>query len=199
MRRVLLMCLCSAILVSCAARRPSVDLPDISTWEQRQAVLGNVVEWEFRGRIAVKAGDEGFNGKLRWTQNGQEFHATVSGPLGIGTVRIDGDEQTITLTDKDGAQTILTDPEAELYYRYGWTIPVARLPFWALGIPDPALAAVTEVDDEGRMTHLEQSDWVVDISRYGHGGGHEMPRKLTASNSNTRVRLVIGSWLFFER
>lgn len=171
----------------------------MSNWGQRQAVLVDVAGWEFRGRIGVKAGVEGFNGKIRWTQDGDNFHATLGGPLGIGTVTLDGDGDSVTLTDKDGVKTVLADAESELYYRYGWTIPIARLRFWVLGIPDPALPADTEVDAGGRLSRLEQSEWVVDISRYGTGGGHEMPRKLTASNDNTRVRLVIANWLFFER
>ena len=28
---------------------------------------------------------------MRWTQDGEDFEATVSGPLGIGTVRLEGD------------------------------------------------------------------------------------------------------------
>jgi len=189
----------SVVLVGCATYKHGVDLPAISTWEQRQDVLGGVREWTFRGRIAVKAGDEGFNGKLHWTQEREAFFATVGGPLGIGTVRIEGDGRTVTLTDKNNDKTVLLDAEAELFVRYGWTIPVARLRFWALGIPDPSMPAITTVDPAGRLLRLEQSGWVVEISEYREGGGTDMPRKLTASNANTRVRLVIGRWLFGER
>lgn len=188
-----------AILGACAVQRPSVALPELSTWEYRQNVLQSLSEWEFRGRIAVKAGDDGFDGKFRWTQSGSEFYATVGGPLGIGTVKIEGNDRDITLTDKDGVETQLIDAEKELYYRYGWTIPVATLRFWALGIPDPGLPATTEVDEQGRLTQLEQSGWSVTISRYREGGGQELPRKMTATNPDTRVRMVIDKWLFFER
>lgn len=189
----------SLAISGCAATRPSIDLPDISTWEQRQAVLSTIVDWEFRGRIAVKAGDEGFNGKFDWTQTGDDFFATVGGPLGIGTVRIEGDDDVIVLTDKDGVQTVLVDPEAELYYRYGWTIPVASLRYWALGIPDPSLPAETRFDDTGRLVVIEQSQWQVRISRYREAAGQDLPRSLTASNPDTRVRMVIDRWNFFER
>ena len=174
-------------------------MPDISTWEQRQAVLSTIVDWEFKGRIAVKAGDEGFNGKFDWTQTGDDFFATVGGPLGIGTVRIEGDDDVIVLTDKDGVQTVLVDPEAELYYRYGWTIPVASLRYWALGVPDPSLPAETRFDDAGRLVVIEQSQWQVRISRYREAAGQELPGSLTASNPDTRVRMVIDRWNFFER
>jgi outer membrane lipoprotein LolB len=183
----------------CATTRESVDLPEIGSWEDRNAVLGNIREWEFRGRIAVKAGDEGFNGKFNWAQRYDAFNATVAGPLGIGTVRIEGDGQSVVLTDKDGVETALNDAERELRYRYGWTIPVASLRYWVLGIPDPSVPAVTELDDHGRLVRLEQSDWVVQISRYRDGGGQQMPRILSATNPDTRVRMVIDRWLFFDR
>jgi outer membrane lipoprotein LolB len=191
--------LCLALLSACATTRPSIDLPEITNWELRQEVLGAFSNWEFRGRIAVKAGDEGFNGKFRWTQTDDSFYATVGGPLGIGTVVIEGDGRKVILTDKDGLTTVLKNPEVELYYRYGWTIPVDSLRYWALGIPDPSSEAVTEVDDAGHLVSLEQNHWAVKISRYRESAGQQMPRTMTATNPDTRVRMVIDNWLFFER
>ncbi len=187
------------LLAGCASMPKSVPLPVIDSWDTRTAVLGDVDDWQFRGRIAVKAGDEGFNGKFNWSQQGGAFDATVGGPLGMGTVRIEGDGETVVLTDKDGVETVLQDAELELRYRYGWTIPVGSLRYWALGIPDPAEPAVTEVDEDGLLVRLEQRNWVVQISRYREGGGQQMPRILSATNPDTRVRMVIDRWLFFDR
>ena len=72
----------------CATPR-SAPLPEIGDWDTRTAVLGGLDEWEFSGRIGVTARDEGFNATLRWAQHGDDFQATVSGPLGIGTVRLE--------------------------------------------------------------------------------------------------------------
>ena len=187
------------VLAGCATTRQGIELPDIGTWDTRSAVLTDLRAWEFKGRIAVKAGDDGFNGKIRWSQQGNTFNTTVGGPLGMGTVRIEGDGRGVVLTDKDGVETVLQDAEYELWYRYGWMIPVASLRYWALGIPDPAIPAETSIDTEGRLTRLEQRDWVVDISRYREGGGQQMPRILTATHPDTRVRMVIDQWLFFGR
>jgi outer membrane lipoprotein LolB len=189
---------CLVVLCGCATTRPVIELPELSTWEVRQAVLGKLSSWEFKGRIAVKAGDEGFNGKFLWAQTGDEFSATVGGPLGIGTVRIEGNDRTIVLTDKDGVETPLVDPETELYYRYGWTIPVSSLRYWALGIPDPQRTAVTELDDAGRLKDLAQGNWQVTISRYRESAGQSLPHTLTATNPDTRVRMVIDAWSFFD-
>ncbi|MGB5628731.1 MAG: lipoprotein insertase outer membrane protein LolB [Woeseiaceae bacterium] len=188
-----------ALLAGCATVPENVNLPDIESWDMRTAVLGEIEHWEFKGRIAVKADDDGFNGKFDWAQQGDVFSATVAGPLGMGSVLIEGDGRVISLTDKEGVQTVLQDAELELRWRYGWTIPVASLRYWALGIPNPGQPAVTDFNEDGLLQRLEQSGWVVEISRYQEGGGQQMPRILSATSPDTRVRMVIDRWLFLER
>lgn len=185
-------------LTGCATMRDAVDLPPIDSWQARNDILGQLHAWEFKGRIAVKAGEDGFNAKYHWAQAGKAFDARVAGPLGIGTVRIASDGRTVTLTDKDGVDARLDDVESELRWRYGWTIPVESLRYWALGIPDPAVPGVIELDEQDRLLRLEQSGWFIEISRYAEGGGQSMPRVLTAKNQDARVRLVIDQWRFFE-
>lgn len=187
------------LLAGCATLPESVDLPPLGDWNTRRAVLGDLDRWMFRGRIAVRAGDEGMNGKFDWSQRGERFEATVSGPLGMGTVRIAGDARRVVHTDKDGVKTELVDVEAELLARYGWTIPVQSLRFWALGIPDPAVPATTVFGDDGLLASLEQGGWLVEIPRYADGGGQPMPRIFSARNVDTRVRVVIDQWSFPQR
>lgn len=169
-------------------------MPD---WESRQAILAGVDEWEFSGRIGVSAGDEGFNGQLHWRQDGVVFRARINGPLGLGTMFINGDYQELTLTDRNGVVTELQDAELELRQMYGWTIPVTSLRFWALGIPDPASPAETEFSDDGQLRKLYQQRWQVDFSQYREGGGQLLPRRLSAINDDVKVRLVIDNWVFF--
>jgi len=185
-----------ALLAGCATEQ-SILLPEMDGWETRQAVLSGQSDWGFSGRIGVSAGEEGFNGKLRWRQRRDVFEASVSGPLGAGAVQIDGDGRRITLTERDGAVTELDDPEYDLRMRYGWTIPVQSLRFWALGIPDPASPAATEFGDDGQLTRLTQRNWTVDIRQYREGGGQSMPRRITAVNADAKVRLVIDNWTFY--
>jgi outer membrane lipoprotein LolB len=184
-----------AVLAGCAAPRSAL-LPELGDWNARQQVLVGLDEWEFSGRIAVKTATDGFNGKLRWAQDRDAFAATASGPLGAGAVRIEGG-RSVALTDKDGTRTELDDAELEFRLRYGWTIPVQSLRYWALGVPDPSVSADTQIDENGRLTSLRQRDWSVTFSRYAEGGGQMMPRVFTAENADTRVRLVIDDWIFF--
>jgi outer membrane lipoprotein LolB len=182
-------------LTGCASSR-SVLLPDIDDWNTRQAVLQDEDEWEFAGGIGVSAGDEGFNGKLWWRQDGVVFRARISGPLGMGTIFINGDRREMTLTDRDGTVTELDDAEVELRERYGWTIPVSSLRYWALGIPDPASPSDASFNDSGQLSELTQRGWLVNIAQYTDGGGQSMPRRLTAVNDDIKLRLVIDNWTF---
>ncbi len=184
------------VLISACVTPKSLELPDLSDWESRQKILVGVDEWEFAGRIGVSAGDDGFNGQLRWRQDGVVFRARINGPLGVGTVFINGDRREITVTDRDGVVTELHDAEVELRQMYGWTIPVASLRFWVLGIPDPASPAETEFGEDGQLSKLRQQNWEVDITQYAQGGGQLMPRRLTAVNDDVKIRLVIDSWTF---
>ncbi len=184
------------LLAGCTIQR-GIELPPLPDWETRRAVLSEMHDWEFKGRVGVKAGDEGFNANLRWRQEGDIFHAALSGPLGIGNVRIEGDGETLTVTDNDGSVHHVEDADAELQAMYGWALPVASLRYWALGIPDPASPAATEFGAGGLLAVLEQRDWTVRFTDYGaDAGGVALPRRLTALNHDTRVRLVIHDWTF---
>ena len=197
LRRLPLLLVSAALIAGCASR-PVSELPELNEWEVRKEVLAAADDWEFSGRIAVSAGEDGFNGKLRWAQKDDTFQATVSGPLGIGTVRIEGEGQRAVLTDKDGVRTELQDVEAELLYRYGWTIPAKSLRYWALGIPDPGVAAQTVLNEDQQLASLEQGGWTLKISSYRINSGQSMPNRLSATNSSTRVRIVIDKWKFFD-
>ncbi len=189
--------LAAAVLLSaCASQPPSADLPDISTWDARRDVLSNLESWTFNGRIAVRNSADGFNGKLRYRQEAGDFEAVMSGPLGIGTVMLEGEGDELRFTDKDGQITRFEDPEADLERRYGWQVPLDSLRYWALGIPDPSRPAATSLNAKGQLDTLEQGGWSVVVSRYRQAAGQVMPGRLTAINGATRVTLVIDRWAF---
>jgi len=184
------------VIAACATQR-SIELPPMADWETRRAILGDLTRWEFHGRIGVSAGEEGFNGKLWWWQRDDDFRATISGPLGFGTVRIAGLGSAFTITDKDGVVTRIADAEADLQLRYGWTIPVDSLRYWALGIPDPQSPAINEFGDDGLLASVEQQGWQVSITQYRDAAGQPMPRRLTAVSDSAKVILVIDDWSFY--
>ncbi|MDH3441889.1 MAG: hypothetical protein OEM63_14115, partial [Gammaproteobacteria bacterium] len=99
-------CLIAAFLAGCTTTSGNL-LPEFDDWDTRKAFLERTDEWEFSGRIGVRAGDEGFNGKIWWRQDGIVYRARLSGPVGVGTVFVNGDGREVTLTDRDGVVTEL--------------------------------------------------------------------------------------------
>ena len=188
--------LCSAVLIAACAGPTAVNLPELPDWQTRQEILGAKDEWEFSGRIGVSAGEEGFNGRLWWRQDGPVVRARIAGPLGVGTVFLNGHGPELTVTDNDGVVTELRDAEHDLRASYGWTIPVTSLRYWALGIPDPATPAEMTFDDPGVLSQLRQGGWQVDFRDYREAAGQPMPRRLTAASEDVKVRLVIDEWTF---
>lgn len=185
------------VLAACTTQR-SIELPDISDPSTRYAVLSKLDQWEFAGRIGVSAGAEGFNGKIWWRQDGTVFRARISGPLGVGTVFINGNRGDMTITDNDGVATQLENAEIELRNRYGWTIPVESLRYWVLGVRDPELPSTGLPDEQGRISQFSQGSWSVNISEYREAAGQEMPRRLRADSGDVKVRMVIDEWTFRE-
>ena len=139
------------LLLSACATQRGHNLNDITDWESRQRILTDTTRWEFSGRIGVSAANEGFNGKIWWWQRDQYYRARISGPLGVGSILVDGDGDGATVTDEEGEVTKMADAEMELRQRYGWTIPLSSLRFWVLGVPDPARQAALEFGAEGML------------------------------------------------
>jgi outer membrane lipoprotein LolB len=193
--RYLAMTLSLLLIVGCAVER-GIGLPDLSDWNARTRTLASLMDWQFKGRIGVSTGNEGFNGELRYSQIDNGFRAMVSGPLGFGTIRLEGYGRSVTVIDKDGEEWILTDPEIDLHTMYGWTIPVTNLRFWALGIPNPTMPANTEFNEDGLLVSLTQDTWLIKITQYRDGGGQLMPRRLSAISGENKIRLVIDNWIF---
>lgn len=182
-------------LAACSTQQ-SRPLPSFSDWEGRKEALTDLRSWGFTGRIALRDANDGFQGSLRWEQRRDYFDARVSGPLGMGTVRIAGDADAVRVTDKDGGETRLFAPEADLQRLYGWQIPIESLRYWALGVPDPRYPAELQFLDDGSLSALEQLGWQVRIDRYRMGGGQLMPRRLKATRDAAQVTLVIDRWTF---
>lgn len=193
--RYLAITLSLLLIVSCATQR-GTGLPDFPDWNTRTQTLASLMNWQFKGRIGVSTGNEGFNGELRYSQIDNGFRAMVSGPLGFGTIRLEGHGRSVTVIDKNGEERILIDPEIDLHDMYGWTIPVANLRFWALGIPNPTMPADIEFNEDGLLVSFSQDTWFINITQYRDGGGQLMPGRLSAISGENKIRLVIDNWVF---
>jgi len=171
---------------------PPVDDPE-QAWKVRQHLLADTLPWSLTGRISIKTEDDSWQASLRWHESAGKYEIWLSGPLGQGTVQIEGSEQGAILRTDD-EHYVAKNAETLLHEQLGWYIPVSGLHAWILGLPEPGMPARQEVDDRGRLSRLVQSGWEISYRKYMRVNDLELPRKVFLKNSRLDVRVVIDQW-----
>lgn len=153
-------------------------------------------DWELRGRIAVRHGEEGWHASLAWRQAGEEFHIDLSGPLGQGALRLHGDAAGVDLERADGLRDRAPDADALLLRHTGWALPVSGLRFWVRGLAVPGRAAEWQRAGDGRPLRLWQDGWDIRYTGYVELSGQAArPRRIDLERDGLTARLLIDSWV----
>lgn len=193
MRRLLL--LLPLLLAGCATTPVEVLPPAADpqqAWHEHQQQLVGVNAWQLGGRIAIRTEDEGWQATIDWQQDVQDYIIQLVGPLGQGSLRLQGDGRFVTLSDGE-ATLVDEDAEALLYRQMGWRVPVHALRYWALGLPAPG-EAEQELSPQGLLARLRQAGWNIEFRDYTRRGELLLPGRLFISNHNAQVRLVVDRW-----
>jgi outer membrane lipoprotein LolB len=154
-----------------------------------------------RGKLAVVEGDQSVSARFLWRQSGDHFAIDLWGPLGQGQLRLEGDQHELVLFDGAGGVLTRGSHEAVMAAQLGWTLPLAVLPAWVQGRPDPTLpTADSRTDGDGRLESFSQLDWAISLGRYRAiekaSGDRNMPHLVSARRGVYRVRLAISEWQF---
>lgn len=173
-------------------------------------VAPNWTEWTLQGRIAVRAGDEGWHASLIWHQTGNAYQADLSGPLGQGALRLQGDDTGVRLQRADGLRDQSADADALLARHTGWRLPVNGLRYWVLGLAAPqsgwgslpgSLPGSTprearwERDANGRPERLLQDGWDIRYTAFQEWPGlGTLPRRIEMEREGLHARLLIDTW-----
>ena len=162
-------------------------------WEARSAELQHVDRFLMQARgsygrlMPVKA-------DLRWQQNADNsFELRVSGPFGIGAATIAGTENNVTVRTRSGTYQS-DDPQGWIENKMGWTLPLAGLRYWVLGLPSPYSEADIELNPQGQIVTLQQDGWHLAYSEYQRAEGYELPRKFEVANDDVRLKVVVDGW-----
>jgi outer membrane lipoprotein LolB len=183
-----------ALLAACATV-PRIEPPPAKPWAERRAELQALRDFELRGRVAVMAGEEGFNASLRWLQEQETARLALDGPFGAGGLELLAQGENLELRTARGERLDGEAARAELERRLGFAVPLGSLRYWVLGAPDPLPPAEESLDADQRLARLEQTGWIVDFDRYVLANGRWLPQRLTARRADARVRLVVDRWL----
>ena len=76
----------------------------------------------------------------------------------------------------------------------GWQVPVEALAWWVRGLAAPGNPQQRVLDEEGRLSLLQQDGWQIEFGRYGMFDGEAMPARMTARQRDRTVKLAIRKW-----
>lgn len=181
------------LCAGCATTRAPLP-PAAQPWEQRLVALRAITDFELEGRVAASDGRQGFSAGLHWRQQAGNATIDLSAPMGFGAAHIEQRPGELRVTTAQG--TTLTDAAAsqQLAATLGFEPPLGSLRYWVLGASDPDFPAQESIDDQQRLTHLEQDGWAVDCADYALIGQQWLPRRLTVTRQVLHLTLVVHTW-----
>ena len=196
----LLSLLAAAVLLAACHSVPRPVAPTaapeqvVAGWPARRALLQSRAQFTAQGRIGVVAGSDGFNGRLRWIQDGTRSTVSLDGPLGVGGVRISDDAGVLTLNTPSGEALDSQAAHDELVRRMGFEPPLASLRYWIQGVPDPGSPSTETPNAGGYLGSLVQGGWTVSFGAYMQTTDGALPQKVTVERGTVRVRLILETW-----
>jgi outer membrane lipoprotein LolB len=183
-----------ATLVGLAGCQTLPARPAMAPDAAARAAISALPAWQATGRVAVRAGDEGFSASFDWREAEGHGELGVRGPFGAGAVRISRSDERIRIESGAAPPLDVSWPfealEPELVARLGFPLPLDPLRYWVLGVPAPAPPA------DGAGSDFRQDGWHVSVSDYVSVAGSPgpLPARLTLSRDTTRIRVVVDRW-----
>ena len=177
------------VLTACATQTPREASPtafDLSS--------PRYASWQIQGRVSLLKGEQGWHASLYWREDAGHYRLDLSGPLGQGAVRVEGDDTSVRLQTADGRDYVAQDVDALVQKVTGWQFPVAGIRYWVRGVPVPGEQAVITTDAGGRLIHLVQSGWDIRYDRFQDLEGRAWPTRLRLTEDDINVRLVVDEW-----
>lgn len=177
MRTVPILVLAAVFLGACASIAPP------------QAALEG--EFAVVGRVAVRYGDEAASGRVAWRHSDSDDELLISTPLGQGIAEITRRDGIYTLVTSDRQRFTAADPERLTEQVLGYALPLAGLPDWLRGRPQPGIPAETRY--EGRqLAELRQHGWVIEYLAFDDD--RRLPTRVRLTRGAFDIRLAIEEW-----
>ena len=197
MRNKLLVPVCGLLIIAglsgCATFFGAGQTPRLTQFQEKLYAVKN---WTLDGRIAVKAGQEGWNANLFWEHDVGQDRLRIYGPFSQGAVSIILQGHMVYINEGNGIVTSSHDPDDLLQKRLGFSVPLSSLRFWVLGLPAPDNQYRAELDDKGGLKGFEQQAWVLGYESFENVDNFVMPKKMTIQGNQVRLRLVVDQWVF---
>jgi len=193
---------CISCLSGCVTRNvtnTADSKPAPSSVEQREAKLLALTQFQFNGGLGIWTDEQSISTRINWLQQPDNLSVNLSGPLGIGNLRMSQEGQSTTVIRGD--QVVASGPSADRVLQQALglqaPVPLKQLQMWVRGLPGNASSVVR--DSQGRLASLRFKDaggttWQARFKRYTISDSTYLPALVTASGGPYSIRLTLRNW-----
>lgn len=162
--------------------------PEIGYSKSSREQAGNLEQWSFEGRLALTGKKDSWQANINWAHRFNAEEIKLSGPLGQGATVIKLTGDMVAINRGDGKVQSSTQAEAFINQQLGMFVPIRSLRYWIVGLPEPTVTFMETA------TGFIQSGWLVDFKQMQRVNDYSMPRKISVSNEQVRLKLMIDQW-----
>lgn len=159
----------------------------------RTAIRIPVEAFELQGRLSATDGTRAAHGQINWTHTPVRDEWVTLSPLGQIVAQLVATPTGAQLRTADGKVLEAPDATSILPQLLGVTAPIDGLKYWVqASVRDGA--RILKQDSIGRPLRISDASWIIDYLEYDGTQADAPPRRINASQGETRLRLVIDSW-----
>ena len=188
--------LTAVVLAGCETLReliPTERTP--TTWQEHSRAVSQFRAWTMLGTAVVRSSGRASRVTVQWRQATDGYHLRFTTRLGVGLFEIAGSETGVEAKFSDGRRVQAESPEALLEQELGWSVPLAGLRHWIVGIPAPdGTPATMQLDGQGRLAALEQAGWSVTYEEYGGPDDLALPTRVRFEGESVEATVVVRRW-----
>lgn len=154
--------------------------------------------WTASGKFSVKMLDadgrkKGGSAYFVWQQDANDYHVTLTGPLGQGRTVLIGSSTGVVMDSSKTGRVEATSPEQLFEQAFGWTAPVSYLKHWLEG--KPATAHPEDIYAEnGTLQSAQEGEWQADFKNYRYVDTELLPQKIIITGPNLTMTVLVGEW-----
>ena len=188
------------LLASCVTITPfQSSPPDQQQWQLHQQTMRGINQWQLRGKLALRNGNDGGQADMFWRQDdAQTYEIKLLAPFGAGGSVLTASATQVELALSSGEHLFADNIEQLMATMPNWPFPVMGLRYWLLGVAAPQSSANNlQWNEHGELTLLEQDGWRIELENYAPVGACFLPHKIMLyrlDKSDVNLKLIIRQW-----
>lgn len=157
--------------------------------------INSIDKFTASGVIGIRFGEKAESANYIYTQDGDKFSIKLYGPLGIGGVRIYGDNNQVSIQDADGNIKSASNIKTLMLEQLGWYVPISGLKYWIKGIRAPLAPSNHTLSANNLTQSILQNGWYINYKNYVLlANKYPLPTKVFMNLNNLSLKVIIKSW-----